>query len=69
MSDPGQSLARAHKFLNDLAESPPLVPYEPELLPMLFDATRDNSTATLQDIAKLVAKSQNLATRLLNIAN
>jgi HD-like signal output (HDOD) protein len=36
---------------------------------MLFDATRDNSTATLQDIAKLVERSQNLATRLLNIAN
>jgi HD-like signal output (HDOD) protein len=69
MSDPEHSLARAHEFLNGLAESPPLVPYEPELLPMLFDATRENSTATLRDIAKLVERSQNLATRLLNIAN
>jgi HD-like signal output (HDOD) protein len=69
MSDPEQSFARAHKFLNDLAESPPMVPYEPELLPMLFSATRDHSTATLRDVAKLVERSQNLAARLLNIAN
>jgi HD-like signal output (HDOD) protein len=69
MIDPEQSFARAHEFLNSLAESPPLVPYEPELLPLLFDATRDNSTATLRDVAKLVERSQNLATRLLNIAN
>ncbi|MDR2160704.1 MAG: HDOD domain-containing protein [Desulfovibrio sp.] len=69
MSEPQQACERAQAFLSELAETPPMVPYEPELLPLLFNATREQSTATLQDIANLVERSQNLAARLLNIAN
>lgn len=69
MTDQLQYLEKARMFLNELAEKPPRVPYEPELLPMLFSATRENSSASMDDIARLIERSQNLATRLLNIAN
>jgi HD-like signal output (HDOD) protein len=69
MTDQLQYLEDARAFLNELAEKPPRVPYEPELLPMLFSATRENSSASMDDIARLIERSQNLATRLLNIAN
>ena len=69
MTDQLQYLEKARTFLNELAEKPPRVPYEPELLPMLFSATRENSSASMDDIARLIERSQNLATRLLNIAN
>ena len=69
MTDQIQALEEARVFLNELAEKPPKVPYEPELLPMLFAATREDSSASMDDIARLIERSQNLATRLLNIAN
>lgn len=69
MTDQLQYLEKARELLNELAETPPRVPYEPELLPMLFSATRENSSASMDDIARLIERSQNLATRLLNIAN
>ena len=69
MTDQVQALEEARVFLNELAEKPPKVPYEPELLPMLFAATREHSSVSMDDIARLIERSQNLATRLLNIAN
>ena len=64
-----EQLENARAFLNELSADPPKVPYEPELLPMLFAATREDSTASINDIARLIERSQNLASRLLNIAN
>lgn len=69
MTDQLQYIEKARTFLNELAEQPPKVPYEPELLPMLFSATREDSATSMDDIARLIERSQNLATRLLNIAN
>ncbi len=69
MNTTSQQLENARAFLNELAEKPPRIPYEPELLPLLFAATRENSTASLDDIAACIERSQNLATHLLKIAN
>jgi len=64
-----ERLEEARRFLEELAESPPALPYEPELLPMLFAATRENSTASIDDLTALIERSQKLASRVLSIAN
>lgn len=69
MGENNNTLEEARIFLNELSEKPPKVPYEPELIPTLFAATQDSSTASLDSIAKLIERSQNLATRVLTIAN
>jgi HD-like signal output (HDOD) protein len=62
-------LQEARDFLEELAENPPLIPYEPSLLPLFFAATREGSTASIDDLAALVERSQKLATRVLSLAN
>lgn len=55
--------------MEELAENPPWLPYEPTLLPLLFAATRDDSTSSVDDITTLIERSQKLTTRVLSIAN
>lgn len=64
-----EKLQEARAFLEELAENPPWLPYEPTLLPALFSATREDSTASIDDITDLIEKSQKLATRVLALAN
>lgn len=64
-----QKLEEARQFLEELAENPPWLPYEPTLLPVLFASTREDSTASVDDITALIERSQKLATRVLAIAN
>lgn len=62
-------LREARAFLEELAENPPWLPYEPSLLPQLFAATRDGSNASIDDLTALIERSQKLAARVLTIAN
>jgi HD-like signal output (HDOD) protein len=62
-------LEEARAFLEELSENPPWLPYEPMLLPQLFAATRDDSTASVDDLTVLIERSQKLATRVLSLAN
>lgn len=55
--------------MEDLSENPPVLPYEPTLLPLLFAATRDDSRASVDDITALIENSQKLAAKVLSIAN
>ena len=64
-----KKLEEARTFLAELAEKPPWLPYEPALLPMLFSATREDSTASINDITALIERSQKLASRVLAISN
>lgn len=64
-----QRLGEAHKFLEELSQQPPLLPYEPTLLPQLFAATREDSTASIKDLTNLIEHSQKLAARVLAISN
>lgn len=64
-----EHLAEARLFLEELAAKPPALPYEPQLLPMLFAATRDGSNASVDDLTELIERSQKLAVRVLAVAN
>lgn len=64
-----EKLAEARAFLEELAENPPWLPYEPTLLPLLFAATKEGSTASVDDLTLLIERSQKLATRVLSLAN
>lgn len=64
-----QRMGEARQFLEELAEKPPWLPYEPTLLPLLFSATREDSTASISDLTALIERSQKLAARVLTIAN
>lgn len=64
-----QNITEARSFLEELAESPPRLPYEPTLIPALFAATREDSNVSIDDITTLIEQSQKLATRVLSLAN
>ena len=64
-----QHLEEARSFLEDLAENPPWLPYEPTLLPALFAATKEDSNVSIDDITALIEQSQKLASRVLSLAN
>lgn len=61
--------AKAHGFLIALAARPPKLPFEANLLPELFARTAPGSNASVDSIAALVNKSQELATQVLHLAN
>ncbi len=62
-------LAEARAFLTQLADDPPRLPYEPTLMPLLFAATREGSTASVDQLTTLIERSQKLAARVLSVAN
>lgn len=61
--------AKAQEFLVALAGKPPRLPFEPTLLPELFARTRPDSNSSIDSIAALVNKSQELAAQVLRLAN
>lgn len=63
------NLDDARLFLEELVENPPPLPYEPDLLPMLFAATRESPHASVDDLTALIERSQKLASRVLSVAN
>ncbi|MDR2488373.1 MAG: HDOD domain-containing protein [Desulfovibrio sp.] len=64
-----ERLKEARLFFRELVEKPPQLPYEATLLPQLFAATREGSSASLGDLTALIERSQKLATKVLSIAN
>ncbi|MDL2285408.1 HDOD domain-containing protein [Desulfovibrio sp. OttesenSCG-928-F07] len=59
----------ARDFLNYLASTPIKLPFDPDLLPALFDSMADDSKSSMRDLAELVARSQGLAAKVLSVAN
>ena len=59
----------SRSFLQKLIQSPPTLPFEPALLPLLFSATREDSTVSRTDLVALIERSQRLAVRVLALAN
>lgn len=59
----------SRSFLQKLLQNPPPLPFEPMLLPLLFAATREDSTASVADLVSLVERSQKLTSHVLTIAN
>jgi putative nucleotidyltransferase with HDIG domain len=59
----------ARTFLEEIAGNPPGLPYDPTLLPKLFDASREGSHISLEEITAGIEKSQDLAVRILASAN
>ena len=64
-----KSSQQSRSFLQALLQKPPSLPFEPALLPMLFTATKEDSMSSTSDLAALIDHSQNLATRVLSVAN
>lgn len=65
----GSRINDARDFLNSLVDSPVKLPFEPTLLPTLFDSMADNSRSSMKELAALVARSQGLAAKVLSVAN
>lgn len=59
----------AREFLNSLVETPIKLPFDPALLPALFDSMSDSSRSSMKELADLVSRSQGLAAKVLSIAN
>lgn len=66
---PQQKQDKSRSFLQKLLQSPPSLPFEPSLLPMLFAMTREDSKASTADLVALIEHSQKLTARVLAIAN
>jgi len=64
-----QRLEKSRLFLQKLLSSPPELPFESALLPMLFEVTQEDSTASLRDLVTLISRSQKLTLRVLAITN
>lgn len=56
-------------FLQKLLRHPPTLPFESQLLPLLFAVTRDDSTASTRQLVALLEQSQRLAAQVLAMAN
>lgn len=59
----------AQIFLAELAANPPPLPFEPSLLTELFERTGADFRSDSEGVAKLLERSQNLAARVLRLAN
>lgn len=62
-------IQEAREFLADISSFPPKLPYDPSLLPKLFQGLSDKSFMSMQGLAALVERSQSLTTRVLTVAN
>jgi putative nucleotidyltransferase with HDIG domain len=60
---------RGYKFLEELPTLNKVLPFDPELLQVLFSMTGEDSKASLIDIADAVSADQGLTTHVLTIAN
>ncbi|MDD4701746.1 MAG: HDOD domain-containing protein [Desulfovibrio sp.] len=59
----------ARACLQELQQKPPVLPFEPDLLPMLFAATQNSSATPAKGLVALIERSQKLTTRVLATAN
>ncbi|WP_291301578.1 HDOD domain-containing protein [Desulfovibrio sp. MES5] len=59
----------ARACLQELQQKPPMLPFEPDLLPMLFAATKNSSATPAKGLVTLIERSQKLTTRVLATAN
>lgn len=62
-------IQEAREFLNELSSNPPKLPYDAALLSTLFQSLSDKSRISMQGLAALVERSQNLTARVLTVAN
>ncbi len=60
---------KSRSFLQKLLQNIPALPFEPALLPTLFAVTKEGSTASTDELVALIERSQNLAVRVLSVAN
>lgn len=73
-SSPGQDFVmQAQKesrlFLQKLLQNPPMLPFDPKLLPLLFAVTQEGSNASIKTVVSLIEQSPRLTTRVLAVAN
>ncbi|MDR1490589.1 MAG: HDOD domain-containing protein [Desulfovibrio sp.] len=69
MDTNNEQIEEARTFLADLSGNPPELPYEPQILPGLFAAVGEGSTASTGDLTALIEGSPNLAAKILSVAN
>ena len=73
-SSPGQDYVmqtqkESRLFLQKLLQNPPMLPFDPKLLPLLFAVTQEGSNASVKTVVALIEQSPRLATRVLAVAN
>ena len=59
----------ARACLQELQQKPPVLPFEPDLLPMLFAATKNSTATPAKGLVTLIERSQKLTARVLATAN
>lgn len=65
----GENIKSAQSLLEELANNPPKLPYDPSLLRDLFEMTGAKSTASMPKIASVIERGPGLATKVLSLAN
>ena len=64
-----QAQKESRLFLQKLLQNPPMLPFDPKLLPLLFAVTQEGSNASVKTVVALIEQSPRLATRVLAVAN
>jgi len=64
-----QAQKESRLVLQKLLQNPPMLPFEPNLLPLLFEVTQEGSNASIRSVVALIEKSPQLTTRVLSVAN
>ena len=64
-----QSQKESRLFLQKLLQNPPMLPFDPKLLPLLFAVTQEGSNASIKSVVALIEQSPRLTTRILAVAN
>ena len=64
-----QTQKESRLFLQKLLQNPPMLPFDPKLLPLLFAVTQEGSNASQKTVVTLIEQSPRLTTRVLAVAN
>ena len=64
-----QSQKESRLLLQKILQNPPMLPFDPKLLPLLFAVTQEGSNASVKTVVALIEKSPRLTTRVLAVAN
>ena len=64
-----QTQKESRLFLQKLLQNPPMLPFDPKLLPLLFAVTQEGSNASMKTVVGLIEQSPRLTTRVLAVAN
>ncbi len=65
----GENIKSAQSLLEELANNPPKLPYDPSLLRDLFEMTGAKSTASMPKVASVIERGPGLAAKVLSLAN